>query len=244
MKVMQAPWDEESLGVRTAEAAAGLDDSAEDVRAALLKAEREFQYIALKIPAARPDLCFAISDLGYTFVEDMVFLEHDLHEIKRTRLEQRFYDSVRISPMQEGDFKALCAEIDAGSFSFDRVSVDPYFPKEASARRFHHWLLDEKRRGALFYRASYKGEMSGFFTLRDEGGGNYVSALGGTFMKFRRTGIGINNQGPEVVRSLGGKRLSIGVSTNNMAQIRAVCRSGFFPVRATHVFIRHTDMAK
>ncbi len=244
MKVDNATWDEESLGVRTAEVAIGQGDSLDGIRRALREVESSYSYIALKLPSTRPDACFLLSELGYVFVEDMVFFEHDLHEIKRTPLEQRFYDSVKVERMQEEDFPRLLAEIDSGSFSFDRVSIDPYFEKGASSRRFHHWLLDEKRRGAILMKASYKGEMSGFFTIRDTGGGVYNSALGGTFMKFRHTGLGINNQTPEIVKRLGGRKLVIGVSTNNMSQIRAVVRSGFFPIRANHVYIKHTDGAK
>ncbi|MGN0909442.1 MAG: hypothetical protein ACI4NA_07445 [Succinivibrio sp.] len=244
MKVVNATWDEESLGVRTAEVSIGQGDSLEEIGSALRKAEASYRYLAVKLPSTRADACFLLSDLGYTFVEDMIFLEHDLHEIRRTPLEQRFYDSVKVERMQEEDFRKLLSEIDAGSFSFDRVSIDPYFSKEASARRFHHWLMDEKGRGAILMKASYKGEMSGFFTIRDTGDGVYSSALGGTFMKFRHTGIGINNQTPEIVKRLGGRKLVIGVSTNNMSQIRAVVRSGFFPIRANHVYIKHTDIAK
>ena len=241
MKSVNAVWDEQSLGVKTCEVSIEQDDNADEIRSALRGLESEYRYIALKLPSTRPDLCFVISSSGYTFVEDMIFFEHDLHEIKRSALEQRFYDSVKVETMTDQDFPALFAEIDAGSFAFDRISVDPYFSKEASAKRFHHWLLDEKKRGAIFMKASYKGEMSGFFTIRDIGNGVYNSALGGSFMKFRHTGIGINNQTPEIVKSLGGKKLVIGVSTNNMSQIRAVTRNGFFPVRANHVYIKHTD---
>ena len=63
---------------------------------------------------------------SYVFVEDMMFFEHDLHQITRTPLQQRLYDSIKVEPMSESDFPILFEEIDKGSFSFDRISNDPY----------------------------------------------------------------------------------------------------------------------
>ena len=41
------------------------------------------------------------------------------------------------------------------------------------------------------------------------------------------------------VKKRGGKKLILGVSTNNMIQIRALIQNGFFPKSANHVFVKH-----
>ena len=141
--------------------------------------------------------------------------------------------------MEEEDFPILFEEIKKGSFAFDRISNDPFFTKEQSITRFLNWLNDEKERGAEFLKGMKKDEMIGFFTIREIEDGVYTSALGGTFMKWRKGGLGTNVQTPEEVKKRGGKKLVLGVSTNNMIQIRALIQNGFFPVRANHVYVKH-----
>lgn len=241
MKVVNATWDERNFGIKCAEVELEMNDDPNEDYERLLALESEFAYIALKVPTICTELTWMLSRLNYTYVEDMMFFEHDLHEIKRTPLQQRLYDSVDVTEMTDEDFPVLFKEIDAGSFSFDRVSNDPFFKKEDSIRRFHNWLNDEKERGAIFIKGMIKGEMTGFFTIRDTGNGVYTSALGGTFMKFRRGGLGTNVQTPTEVKKRGGKKLVLGVSTNNMIQIRALIQNEFFPRNANHVFVKHTD---
>lgn len=241
MKVVNATWDERNFGIRCAEVELEMNDNPEDDYEKLKDLENYYAYIALKVPTICTELTWMLTRLNYIYVEDMMFFEHDLHEIKRSPLQQRLYDSVSVTEMTEDDYPVLFREIDAGSFSFDRISNDPYFKKEDSIRRFHNWLIDEKERGAIFIKAMIKGEMSGFFTIRDTGKGVYNSALGGAFMKFRHGGLGTIVQTPSEVKKRGGKKLVLGVSTNNMIQIRALIQNEFFPKKANHVFIKHTD---
>ena len=242
MKIVNAVWDQRNFGIRCAEIELETADRAEVVITALKEAEKEYDYIALKVPSPCVELTKTVSDLHYTYVEDMMFFEHDLHEIKRSPIQQRLYDSVKVSEMTEDDFSILFKEIDSGSFSFDRISNDPYFSRDLSISRFHNWLNDERERGAIFMKATIKGEMSGFFTIRHLGDGVYNSALGGAFIKFRKGGLGSLIQAHSEVKKRGGKKLILGVSTNNMAQIRAVIQNGFFPKCTNHVFIKHTDI--
>ncbi|HAR79797.1 MAG TPA: hypothetical protein DCR21_03105 [Succinivibrionaceae bacterium] len=244
MKYVNAVWDERNFGLKTAEVEIELSDTRESCMPKLIELEKAFEYISVKVPSAKNELTWLMHDLNYAFVEDMMFFEHDLHPIKRTPLQQRLYDAVTISPMEEADFETLFREIDAGSFSFDRISNDPFFCKEASTRRFHNWLNDEKERGAIFLKGQIKGEMTGFFTIRDLGNGVYTSALGGTFMKWRKGGLGTNVQTPDEVRKRGGRKLVLGVSTNNMIQIRALIQNEFFPTKVNHVFVKHVNAAK
>lgn len=239
MRVINEKLEKRNLGVETISINVDVDDEYDNVRKTI--AQTNAQYLVLKIPSIRTDLTPLASEFGYMFVEDMLFMEHDLHEITRTALQQRLYDIAKVSPMNENDFNILYNEINDGSFTFDRISNDPYFGQEIANKRFINWLNDEKNRGAEFLKVSIKGEMSGFFTIREIESGIYTSALGGTFKKWRRGGLGTNVQTPEEVKKRGGKKVVLGVSTNNMIQIRALIQNGYFPVRANHIFIKHTN---
>ena len=239
MKVRVEELEKRNLGVDTISISVDIKDTVDEVEKVLN--ETKAQYLVLKIPSTRTDITPLAGKYQYTYVEDMLFMEHDLHEIVRTPLQQRLYDAVQIDTMQEEDFDILFEEINKGSFSFDRISNDPYFGQEVANRRFVNWLNDEIDRGAEFIKVTKKGEMTGFFTIREVRPGVYTSALGGTFMKWRKGGLGTNVQTPEVVKKRGGKKVELGVSTNNMIQIRALIQNGYFPVSCNHVFIKHCD---
>lgn len=241
MKVVDAVWEKRNLGVSSFEMEVEVKDTIEEVRQVLN--ETKAQYLVLKVPADRTDVTWLVKEYGYTYVEDMIFLEHDLKPVVRTPLQQRFYDAIRVEPMVEEDYAVVLDEINHGAFSFDRISNDPHFGQEPANRRFCNWLNDERERGAEFLKVIKvnSDEMIGFFTIRDTGNGVYTSALGGTFMKWRRGGLGTTLQASEEVRKRGGKKLTLGVSTNNMTQLRALIQNGCFPVRTNHVFVKHCD---
>ena len=239
MKIVSEELEKRNLGVETVSITVEQTDTPPEVEKALQ--EVQAPYLVLKIPTIRTDLTYLASQYGYCYVEDMMFFEHRLQPIQRTPLQQRLYDAVKIEPMEEADFELLFEEIRNGSFSFDRISNDPYFGQEVANRRFVNWIQDERDRGAEFLKGSIKGEMTGFLTIREIEPGVYTSALGGTFMKWRKGGLGTNVQTPEEVKKRGGKKVVLGVSTNNMIQIRALIQNGYFPVRANHVFIKHCD---
>lgn len=239
MKIVLEELEKRNLGVETVSINVEQNDAYEEVENALKETKSE--YLVLKIPSNMTQITPLAHKYGYTFVEDMMFFEHNLQPIKRTKLQQRLYDAVKITTMKDEDFEILYQEINNGSFSFDRISNDPYFGQKVANRRFTNWINDERKRGAEFLKATIKGEMTGFFSIREVKPGVYTSALGGTFMKWRKGGLGTNVQTPEVVKARGGKKVIVGVSTNNMIQIRALIQNGYFPTNANHVFIKHCD---
>ena len=148
MKIVNAVWEERNLGISSAEITAEISDQVDDFEKLIIEIEQKYKYITVKVPTQRTDLTWLMGKMSYVFVEDMMFFEHDLHQITRTPLQQRLYDSVKVEPMSESDFPILFEEIDKGSFSFDRISNDPYFSKKLGTKRFHNWLYDEKERNA------------------------------------------------------------------------------------------------
>ena len=58
-------------------------------------------------------------------------------------------------------------------------------------------------------------------------------------MKFRKTGLGIVVKEMEIVKSLGGKKVTTAVSTNNANQVKALIMNGYIPSKIDHVLIKH-----
>ena len=116
MRIINEELEKRNLGVDTVSITIEHDDNISDIENTLKDAEG--QYIVLKIPTIMTDATYLASKYGFSYVEDMMFFEHDLHEIVRTPLQQRLYDAVTISEMTDKDFKLLHEEIEKGSFSF------------------------------------------------------------------------------------------------------------------------------
>jgi len=237
MQIIDAFWEKENLGVTSKEVVIDLNDSVDVVRTGL--ATLNDQYIVVKIPASQFDIANLVQNMGYRFVEEMIEVEHDLHEVKRNRILQRLYDSLDYREMNVSDVEMLYSEIDKGLFSSDRISNDPHFSPELSARRYKNWIRSMLNDGAIPYVMSYKGEPAGFIVLTTKDRVVYHSVLGGGYEKFRKTGLGMVQKEQEIVKLLGGKLLMTKVSSNNVNQFRALLANGFTVNKINHVFVKH-----
>ncbi len=237
MKIIDTFWEKENLGVTSKEVVVDLNDSVDVVRTGLVTLND--QYIVVKIPASRFDVANLVQNMGYKFVEEMIEVEHDLHEVKRNRILQRLYDSLDYREMNVSDVEMLYSEIDKGLFSSDRISNDPHFSPELSARRYKNWIRSMLNDGAIPYVMSYKGEPAGFIVLTTKDRVVYHSVLGGGYEKFRKTGLGMVQKEQEIVKLLGGKLLMTKVSSNNVNQFRALLANGFTVNKINHVFVKH-----
>ena len=237
MKIIDAVWEKENLGVTCKEVLIDLNDSADDVRSALSAIDD--QYIVVKIPASNFEIMNLVQDLGYKFVEENIAVEHDLHEVKRNRILQRLYDSLDYRQMNDDDIAVLYSEVEKGMFSSDRISNDPHFSKELSARRYKNWIRNMLNSGGIPYVMSYKGEPAGFIILTTKDRLVYHSVLGGGYEKFRKTGLGMVQKEQEIVKSLGGKLVTTNVSSNNVNQCKALLANGYTVTDITHVFVKH-----
>lgn len=237
MKVIQAEWEKRNLGVNTIEIIFEKDDDIQLVDKQLESVRGE--YLVAKVTSARNDISKLVQDYGFHFIEDIIHVEHDLHEVPRQPLHQRMYDAMTYRMMNQKDLETLYEEVEKGMFSNDRISKDPYFSDIQSATRYMNWIRDLIENGAKPYVELYRNDPAGFVILSSKDQITYTSVLGGGYEKYRSTGLGIVQKEQEIVRNLGGKRVCTSVSSNNPAQLRALMMNGYLPKEIDHVFIRH-----
>lgn len=237
MKIIDSVWEKENLGVTSKEVIIDANDSVDDVKTGLSAIND--QYIVVKIPASKFEIMNLVQDMGYRFVEELISVEHDLHEVKRNRILQRLYDSLDYRKMNDEDIDTLYHEIDNGMFDSDRISNDPRFSPELSARRYRNWVASMLKNGAIPYVMSYKGEPAGFIILTTKDRLVYHSVLGGGYEKFRKTGLGMVQKEQEIVKLLGGKLVATNVSSNNVNQCKALLANGYTVTNIIHVFVKH-----
>lgn len=237
MKIVNADWEYRNLGVTTIE----IEIEEYDTRETILTTIQEIraQYIVLKLPSHKADMTFDIQKSGYTYIEDMVQMVSYLKKVNYSSVQERFNTCVSTQVMTEEDLVTVKQEIKKGLFSTDRVYLDPYFSKEQAYNRYINWIEDEYLRKTQFIKYIYKGNIIGFFALREQEKGRYTSFLGGIFPAYRKGGIGTVVKVPQVVQAYGGKSVSTNVSSNNPAQIRNLILNGYIPESITHTFIKH-----
>lgn len=242
MKVIDAYWEKRNLGVETKELICEKKDTIAEIKAKIKEITAE--YMVVKIPSECTDLSRHIQEMGFCYMEDLIEVIHDLHEVARTSLHQRLYEAMSYRKMDDEDIQQLYKEIEGGLFETDRISKDVEFGKEKAARRYIYWIKDMIMQGAQPYVILYKEEPAGFIILQSKDQKTYTSVLGGGYEKFRKSGLGIVQKEQEIVKGIGGKSVVTYVSSNNPSQLRALILNGYLPRDIQHVFIKHVNGIK
>ena len=237
MKIINAVWEERNLGITTTEITIEKNDETNNIAEQLSMIESE--YSVIKVPSGMSDALTVIQNHGYKFIEDMIHVEHDLHEVEMNNVLKRMHERTSYRLMTDDDFKQLQSEIQSGMFDSDRISNDSYFDSCTSSKRYLNWITDLRNRGALFYVIIYGSDNVGFVVLDKKDEKTYHSVLGGGYKKFRKSGTGIIQKEPEITKKLGGKRLVTSVSSNNLGQLKALIMNGYRPYAIDHVLIKH-----
>lgn len=242
MNVVNAVWEKRNIGVDTVEVTIEETDDVQTIKDTLNNLEVE--YIVVKVPSSRSDVLFLVQNMGYYYIEDMISVVHNLHDVCLPPIQKRLYDAIEIGVMDDNDINILYDEIRKGLFDSDRVFLDPFFSKEQARNRYINWVMDEAKRGTELLKYVYKGKTIGFFGLREQRNGEFISFLGGIYLESRKGGIGSIVKVPQAVRERGGKKVRTSVSTNNPAQVRSLIMNGYIPESIIHTFIKHSKGEK
>ena len=237
LKIIDAKWEQRNLNTKTYEIIIESGDEPQYVKSEISKLNG--RYIVVKIPSELNDNLIVVQELGFKYIEDMINVEHDLREVPRNRILQRLYDETTYRRMTDDDIEELFEEVRDGMFENDRISNDPIFGKELSAKRYMNWIKDLLEKSALFYTIIYKNDSTGFVVLETKDNLNYHSVLGGGYRKYRKSGIGIIQKEQEITKSLGGRKVFTSVSSNNIGQLKALIMNGYMPYSIEHILIKH-----
>lgn len=241
MKIIDAFWEKRNLGVSTTEVTIEKDDSIEEIVSNLKKIDSE--YVVVKCHTADVDLNFELAKLGFTFVETLINVTHNLKNVQLDMIQQRIADSVSYQEMDAVDLEQLFSELNKGLFYTDRVYLDSHFPKESAANRYKLWLQDELNRGSQIYKLTYKDKSIGFFIFKDLGDGVAYPFLAGIYPEFQKFSFGsmfIYKPIEEAVKRKF-KMISTYVSSNNFNAVNSHVKMGFNIRNMQYVFVKHNQ---
>lgn len=240
MKIIDAVWEERNLGVSTYEIKIEFQDMLEDVSKKYSELT-EKQYMVVRIPSSFHWAVPFFQSKGYSFIEAAVTLRHDLKNIPVSLGLKKLFDRCSYDEMDDNDIEVMYNEIDKGIFKTDRIYLDPFFRKGASARRYKYWLADMILQGKVPYKVIYNNEVIGFFLNSEIKNCVYDGVLAGVYSDFEGTGLGVSIQymGLSYCINNGAKRFIGHVSANNMGVLKALTSLGFKITDIEYIFIKH-----
>lgn len=240
MKIIDAVWEKRNLGVSCLELHFDNSDNADDVRKELSSLSLK-EYNVARVPSSNTEVCRVIRESGFEFIEAAITLTHDLKSISVRKGLEKLCESCSCAPMDDSDVEYMEAQIDKGIFATDRISVDPRFGKELSARRYKLWMRDLVAQGNIPMKVMVKGTPVGFFISRERSPKVYDGVLAGVYSEFEGTGMGycVQYQGLVRTKELGAKKYIGHISGNNVPVGKIVLSLGFGLDEIEYVFIKH-----
>lgn len=239
MKIVDAVWEKRNLGETCTEIFLGGGDTPESLRTELQKWDSD--YMVVEVPVQHVELHQVLLQCGYYFVEALFQIEKKLgpSHLKENQIEKAAHMSFSINA--PGAKERTFAEIRAGMFTTDRVTIDPYFEPNQGATRYIGMLTDEFSRGAELMEFLYDGEPFGFASFRKSGESSYHQSLTGIYSAYRGKGYGfaLAYLPNKALVERGVQTLTGAVSTNNTASLQAHLRTGFLPTDTKYIFVKH-----
>lgn len=239
MKVIHALWEKRNLGVDTIEFEMDGSENEEEIRDIIQKNEREYNVV--KFPVGNVRMNFLFTELGYTYIESLIRLEHDLKHFPDAPIIKRISKELSYAPMNDDDLYELFNEIKSGMFKTDRIALDPFFSVEAANKRYINWIKDELQRGSEMFKIVYKNATVHFFGYKETADKIFFPFLGGDYKKYVNSGLGpacmMKSVEETVKRS--GKRNYTFVSTNNYSSLKSNLMAGYTPAAISNVFVKH-----
>ncbi|MDD4690577.1 MAG: hypothetical protein PHE51_12655 [Eubacteriales bacterium] len=240
MKVVDAFWEKRNLGLTAIEITLDKDDQIEQVSEQLSLSIVKCDYVVVKLPVGRVDISFLLSELGFTFIESMYHMSHNLQPMLLNEYQSDIVGDMSLISIKDNDLEFILDKIRTGIFNTDRVSLDPFFSMDQAASRYVEWLKDELKRGTEIFNVVYNRHKAGFIVLKKTGDG-YHNFLDGIYDEFTGKGFAVCMRYllNEEARKRGSEFLSTNISSNNIASLKSMFKCGFSITDTTYVFVKH-----
>lgn len=237
--VVDAKWEKRNLGVSCYEITIDDSDSIDDIKEYLKIYSAE--YMVVRVPVCRTDIMFYLTSKGYTCVESIISLNHNLKMHYFTPTQVKLSENIDFIEMEPEDINYLFSQIKKGMFNTDRIYLDPFFTREKAAKRYIGWLNDELLKGSHLYKITFNAQEIGFSGIRNENKGEYKQFLTGLYENARghQMGFSIIYQPIKKIKQLNGKLFTTDVSTNNVPSLKVHIQCGCIPSKIQYIYTKH-----
>jgi len=247
LKVINAFWDTQNLGVSTTEIQIDSNETIEEIErdlTNLLESRPDNHYTVIKIDPNCHDIACFISEKGFRFAEVSLGLRLKIegNEVKTPKIFEKLDKNITYKQaLEDTQLLRLEREILNEMFSTDRISIDPRFGKHIAAKRYLNWLKEEMAAGAFVFELFYNNTPIGFFAIKELEVGKYFNFLGGLYASFQNSGYGFSiiSKAMEVICAKHGKYFDTRVSLNNLPVFRLYQEYRFQINSVKYVYINY-----
>jgi hypothetical protein len=211
------PWDEKSLGYKTAEIQINEYSDYDSFEYNFKKTEKDLvnlgvEFIYIRISSSDLDLRSLIQKVGFYFVESSLELYlNNVSKYKKKILPKLSYQIV-----EENDLESI-KNIASDSFNYGRFHEDKNIPLVKSQLRYYNWIDDLVKQGAEIYIAKVGNIIVGF-NIQKTNSANKTSTLilAGCKIGSEIFGMSLWNEIIESNRARGINKISALISSSNL----------------------------
>lgn len=239
MKIIDAYWEKQNLGVACSEIICEPADTEDEVRGKIGLLSDE--YLVAKVPASRVDLLSVFQSAGFSFAEALLLIGKNLSKISLPDHYQRIAKGLTVREANADDIDKILTAVKGGVFGNDRISLDPSFSPALAANRYYNWIKSELGKNSLAYIVSHKNSDLGFSILKNNGQGRFGALFSSLFPGKVYPGFGLFAGWVNMLKAkeLGGTSLAGAVSSNNLVAVRMNMSIGYEITAIQYVLVKH-----
>lgn len=243
MKIIDAYWEKQNLGVACSEIICDPADTVDEVRQKIGIMSDE--YLVAKVPVSRVDLLSVFQSAGFLFIEAMFSIGKNLDSIVLPDRYQRIIQSLSVREASAADTDKILAAVKGGVFGNDRISLDPSFSPALAANRYYNWIKSELGNTSIAYIVSHKNSDLGFSILKNNGQGRFNALFSSLFPDKVYPGFGLFAGWVNILKAkeLGGGSIVGAVSSNNLTAVRMNLSIGYEITAIQYVLVKHLPKA-
>jgi hypothetical protein len=240
MKIIDAVWEKENLGVTCQEIVVNDMDRIDELKETLNHIYSDYSIV--KISPNMPNHMVLIQNLGYQYIETNIQMLVTKDSFVLPDIYKRYLNDVNYHLATIDEQRYILDHILSGNiFDTDKIAIDPLFSKKHSGKRYYNWskqILESKGRMYAIY---FKKEMIGFSLNYSVKSDESNAFLGGLLPQYRNKGLGFL---PIYVNTLSSfdndeYKIRTGVSSNNFPILRLHLSLGFIIEKLTYVLVKH-----
>ena len=225
MKIIDAYWEENNLGLKSYEIILTQDD---DINEFLLK-EKQLRadgagYIVAKVPVNVGTFLFELPKAGYIFMEASFDLSLRKQNYVCPNYVERFDRNMSVKEIASpSDADRIYTEISKNIFDNDRIALDKALGKKIANTRYINWIKSLVAKGEPIYEVYSGDKPIGFFILEHMDKDKVRGILTGLYTDYAASGYGalIMKKLYDTVWAAGYKMYYAKVVSNNIKAIRA-----------------------
>jgi len=235
MNIVDCFWEKANLECRVAEVTVSPEEIL--LLETIQSLEEQYDYIVLKLPVGDFSNYERAATARFAFIEAQLSIQKKMDSWNLSPKDRKLlslFSAVEVTDYAE--MEVVLSKITDKMFTTDRISLDPVFGPEYSARRYRNWTRTAFEQGAILQRFFYKDQEIGYALSKFED--NIIHGLLGGAYEGEGMGF-IVPTGPLFLENRRIDWFKTKISANNIPVLRLYNHFNFEITNVEYVFVKH-----